>query len=168
LSDDREPYRYDPLLETQIQVAEEEKERRAAELAEEQNSPAARLAALEAELAEKVRLGWITRGDMVYELRRLDNALVVEITVEEAQRARDEEAAQYLPERGSDEPSEAQPETNAANEAAEDAPTERGEITEARAVRLARLRDITARLASESHENGNEYDSDRDPGDRSR
>jgi hypothetical protein len=171
MSDGRESHHYEALRETQRKVEEEAEKQRTA--GGKVNSPEARLAAFEAELAEKLRLGRITKGEMSYQLRRFDNALEVEMNIEKAQQARDEAArADVEPEHGQEEPNERRrsprrDETEA--EAVEQEFAGRGEMTEARAARLARLREITENLARNGRENdGHGLDTDRESGDRSR
>ena len=170
MSDDREFKHYEALRETQRRVEEEEKQLAARAAAEKDNSPEARLAALEAELAEKLRLGRITKGEMSYQLRRFDNALEVEINIEKAQQARDDEArAHAAPEHGPEELSERRSPTREEKEAegVEREFSGLGEMTEARAARLARLREITENLTRDGRANDG-LDPDREPGDRSR
>jgi dTMP kinase len=165
MSDDREPRWYGPLRETQERVAEEEAQRRAAEAAPD-NSPEARLAAMERELSEKLRAGRINKSEMAYQLRRFENAMLVEMNNEDAQRARDEAAARTQPGRPSQ---EADRNSQTAVERQDQAAGHVAgpEISDARATRMARLREITERLAQQGHDADGSGRA-RDQGDRSR
>ena len=158
MSDQRGPLHYDALDETHQKVAEEEEKRKAAEAAALANSPEARLAVMEAELAEKVRLGRITRSEMTYQLRRFDNQIAVEMNVEGAQRARDAEAEAHIKsEHSSDEGAERPMPTGTEKEAEAAGHGSSVEMTDARSARLARLRQITADLTRENDEHGLDY-----------
>ncbi len=223
---EREPNRYEPLNETHRRVAEEEEKRRLAEQEparsaqsepepfrpgtelrpqrpetapeHDPDSPEARLAAMQKELEEKVRLGRINSSEMIYQLRQFDNQLHVEMeegrTPPPAQQhdlsgnrgdeiaAGAEFAEPQSPQRGEatrdqaddqrrEKPSERVPETRIEREAqaAEYEITGRGEISDARAARLERLRSIDRDIERESHENeGKGPELDHDSGDRSR
>ena len=159
------------------------------------DSPEARLAAKEQELEEKVRLGRITRSEMSYQLGRFDNELTVEMarggTPSLAPRpdtpgnredeivAGGERAEPQSPQptydardQGRDDPSRRVPETRIEREAAaaEYEITGRGEMTDARAARLERLRGIDRDIENEGRENEGKGspDLDNDSGDRSR
>jgi hypothetical protein len=130
----------------------------------------ARIAAMEKELEEKVRRGQISPGEMIRAMSVFDNQLVVEMNIEEIKRAREQQAqARHQADRESsaDRPPETLPHQS---EEARDPPREtlrddasqrvpekqiereaeaaayeitgRGEMTDARAARLARLRGI--------------------------
>jgi len=166
MADGREGHHYESLRETQRQIEEEEKLRAA--LGQKEKSPEERLAALEAELAEKLRLGRITQSERAYQLRRFDNALEVEINNEMAQRGRSEEAGGPNQSRlRSEEPGEQKlPDAEKESPSGQRDLSGQGEMTEARAARLARLRNITEKLIRENENNG--PDLNRDPVDRSR
>jgi hypothetical protein len=169
MSDDREPSRYDPLKQMHERIAEEEERQQTAEREREANSPEARLAAMETELAEKVRRGEMLPSDMAYQLRRFDNALVVEMNVEDQQQARDAASADRAEPR-LEKPADGRSAPSAENEAetAERAAVSRDE-PDARTARLARLREITQELAREQQERENNTpELGRDIGDRSR
>lgn len=165
MSGEREPHWYGPLRDTHERIAEEEAQRRAAQSAPD-NSPEARLAAMEQELAEKLRSGRIKKSEMAYQLRRFENALLVEMNIEAAQQARGEDATHAQPDR-----SPAEPDRNLqASAARKDQAAEHidsREMTEGRAARMARLREITERLMQEGHQTDGAGHT-RDPGDRSR
>jgi hypothetical protein len=213
---EREPNRYEPLNETHRRVAEEEEKRRLAEQDQARSAPAqpepephrsatepehdpdspeARLAARQEELEEKVRLRQITPSEMVYQLRRFDNQLSVEIaqggTPPPSQRRggpgdrQDELAAEtergepQSPQRAADirdqadnqsrdDPNPRVPDTRTEEgQAAEYEITGRGEMSDARAARLERLRGIDSDIERETRENeGKGLDLDRDSGDR--
>jgi hypothetical protein len=166
MADGREGHHYESLREAQRQA--EEEERRRAAIDQKEKSPEQRLAAFEADLAEKLRRGRITQSERAYQLRRFDNALEVEINNEMAQRGRNEEAGvPNQSQRRSEEPSE-QKRSNVEKEAAARMrdPAEQGEMTETRAARLARLREITEKLIPENENHGPNLN--RDSGDRSR
>ncbi len=223
---EREPNRYEPLNETHRRVAEEEEKRRLAEQDQarsaqselepfrpgtelrprrpetapehDPNSPEARLAAMQQELEEKVRLGRINSSEMIYQLRQFDNQLRVEMqegrTPPPAQQhdlsgnRRDEVAAgaehtkPQSPQRAEatrdqaddhrhEKPSERVPETRIEREAqaAEYEVVGRGEMSDARAARLERLRGIDREIERENQENERKGpDLDHDSGDRSR
>ena len=223
---EREPNRYEPLNETYRRLAEEEEKRRLAEQEQarsaqsepepfrpgteprpqrpetapehDPDSPEARLAAMQKELEEKVRLGRINSSEMIYQLRQFDNRLRVEM--EEAgatpptpqhdrsgnrrddMTAGAEQAELQSPERAevtcdqsadqrSEKPSERAPETRIEREAqaAEYEIVGRGEMSDARAARLERLRGIDRDIERENRENdGKGADLEHDSGDRSR
>lgn len=172
MSDERKPNQYEALNETHRQVHEEEEKRRTAEAEKEANSPEAHLAAMEAELAEKVRLGRISKGEMNYLLSRFDNQLVTEMNVEDAQKARDAAAFdRATPNDGADQSRDNDNRSGGEKEAGDQEHEfmNRGEMTEARSARLARLRTITQELARDQPErDGNESDLSHESGDRSR
>jgi hypothetical protein len=187
---EREAGRYDPLKETHRRVAEEEEERRLAEQgqaspvtpqAKDDHDPASRedrIAALEKEQEEKVWLKQITPSDKIRTMAVFDNQLVVEMNIEEMQRARDQQARARQPqdrENSTDRPPETLPQQSAKTRdpplerleddgsgrvpeeqierEAEAAPYEitgRGEMTDARAARLARLRGIDQDIEREN------------------
>jgi len=151
------------------------------------NSPEARLAARERELQAKVHEGRISPGEMVYQLRRFDNELASEIerggpapltgrssieTPEAARTAEPEPISSRSSDRAEDthdpasdlsrvDSSQPVPQSQVAREAeaAEYEITGRGEMTDARAVRLERLRNIDRSIeqehrANEGQENG--------------
>jgi hypothetical protein len=164
----------------------------------EPDSPEARYAAKVKELEEKVQRGQITPAEKGYQLRRFDNELAIEIeqggTPSPAQERdstgnrRDKVAAEpehdepQSPQRAGairdqpaepirDDPSQRVPETRIEREAeaAEHEITGRGEMSDARAARLERLRGIDRDIERESHENeGEGPDLGHDSGDRSR
>lgn len=153
---------------------------------------------MQKELEEKVRLGRINSSEMIYQLRQFDNQLRVEMEEgrtrplapqhdlsgnrEDEMAARAEHAEPQSPQRveairdqvgeqSLEKPSERLPETRIEREAqaAEYEITGRGEISDARAARLERLRGIDRDIERESHENeGKAPDLDHDSGDRSR
>jgi hypothetical protein len=225
---EREPNRYEQLNETHRRVAEEEEKRRLAEQEQvrsasaqpeaepnrpgpeprpqrpeaaadhDPDSPEARLAAMQKELEEKVRLGRINRSEMIYELRQFDNQLRVEMEeagatpptqqrdlsgnsrdemtageerVEPQSSQREEAAPDQADDQSREKPSERVPETMIEREAqaAEYEIVGRGEMTDARAARLERLRGIDRDIERENRENdGKAPDLDHDSGDRSR
>jgi hypothetical protein len=210
---EREPNRYEPLNETHRRVAEEEEKRRLAEqeqarsaqpepepyrpgteprpqrpetgLEHDPDSPEARLAAMQRELEEKVRLGRINSSEMIYQLRQFDNQLRVEMeegrTPLPAQQhdlsgnSRDEMTAgaehaepespqrvepthDRVEDRSAERPSERLPESRIEREAqaAEYEIVGRGEMSDARAARLERLRGIDRDIERENRENEGE------------
>lgn len=220
--------RYAPLHETHQRVAEEQEKRRITEQEQarsdnaqpepepfrpgtklrpqrpetgpehDPDSPEARLAAMQKELEEKVRLGRINSSEMIYQLRQLDNQL--RVAMEEGRtpppsqqhglsgNSRDEMTAgaghaepeppqrveathDQAIDRSSEKPSERVPESRVEREAqaAEYEITGRGEISDARAARLERLRGIDRDIERESRENeGKGPELDHDSGDHSR
>jgi hypothetical protein len=213
---EREPNRYEPLNETHRRVAEEEEKRRLAEQDQarsasaqpesepfrpgtelrpqrpetapdhDPDSPEARLAAREQELQEQVRLGKIKPGEMIYQLRRFDNELRIEIEQGGMPPQGDSSGAEFesaqAPERvddirdqptdqSRDDPNQRTPEARIEREAeaAEHEIVGRGEMTKARAARLERLRGIDRDIERENRENeGKGPDLGHDSGDRSR
>ncbi len=134
------------------------------------DSPEARLAAMQQELEEKVRLGRINSSEMIYQLRRFDNELRVEIEQAGRPPLRDSSGAELenaqAPERADDirdqptdqsrdDPSQRTPETSIEREAqaAEYEIVGRAEMTDARAARLERLRGIDRDIERENREN---------------
>ena len=157
-------------------------------------SPEARLAEKERELQEQVRLGRINASEMVHQLRQFDNTLRIEIEQggrqpqpdahsrragmsAEVQREglvsqqRDDDLG-HQPDRESradprDRVSDRRVEREA--EIAGYEITGRGEMSDARAARLARLRSIDRTIERETHENeGPNLDHHHDSGSRSR
>jgi len=213
---EREPNRYEPLNETHRRVAEEEEKRRIAEQEQgrsastqpeaepnrpgpeprpqrpeaapdhEPDSPEARLAAMQKELEEKVKLGRINNSEMIYQLRQFDNELRIEMEQggtsaqrgspgAESENARARERTDDIrdqpTDQSRDDPSQRTPEARIEREAeaAEHEIVGRGEMTDARAARLERLRGIDRTLERETRENdGNGLELDHDSGDRSR
>jgi hypothetical protein len=213
---EREPNRYEPLNETHRRVAEEEEKRRLAEQDQalsasaqpdpepyrpgpeprpqrpetapdhDPDSPEARLAAKEQELQEQVRLGRINPGEMIYQLRRFDNELRIEIEQAGIPPQRDSSGTEFesaqVPERAADirdqpteqtrdDPRQRTPETRIEREAeaAEHEIVGRGEMSDARAARLERLRGIDRDIERENRENeGRGPDLDHESGDHSR
>jgi hypothetical protein len=221
---EREPNRYEPLNETHRRVAEEEEKRRLAEQEQarsaqsepeplrpdtelrphrpeaapehEPDSPEARLAAMQKELENKVRLGRIDNSEMIYQLRQFDNQLRVEMEeagtppptqqrdlsgnsrdemtageerVEPQSPRREEDHRDHADDQSRQKPSECAPETRIEREAqaAEYEIVGRGEMSDARAARLERLRGIDRDIERENRENeGKGPDLDHD--DRSR
>lgn len=156
-------------------------------------SPEARLAEKERELQERVKLGRINPSEMIHELRQFDNALRIEIEQggrqpPDLQSQQAEKAAEAQPEgptppqrdddlghqsrkESRDDPNQRVPETRIEREAkaAEYEITGRGEMTDARAARLARLRNIDRAIEREQRDNdGRGSGLDHDSGDRSR
>lgn len=198
---------YDPLHDSHRRVAEAEEKRRAAgrqeahssieqsepepvrpgtearpsrpEIAEdhEPDSPEARLAEKERDLQERVKLGRISPGEMIHELRQFDDELRIEIehggrAPLDGPRGGQREDASYedvlenevSPQHGNeitdhvrrrDDPSERPSETRIEREAeaAGYEITRRGEMTDARAARLARLQTIDRAIEREHSEN---------------
>ena len=162
------------------------------------DSPEARLAAMQKELEEKVRLGRINSSEMIYELRQFDNQLRVEMeeagvspptqqrdlsgnsrdemaagteSVEPQSPQRVEAARDHADDQSREKPSERVPETRVEREAqtAEYEIVGRGEMTDARAARLERLRGIDREIERENLENeGKGPDLDHDSSDHSR
>jgi hypothetical protein len=222
---EREPNRYQPLNETHRRVAEEEEKRRLAEQEQgrsaqsepeplrpgteprpdrpeaapehDPDSPEARLAAMQKELEEKVRLGRINSSEMIHQLRQFDNQLRVEMeqggtpppaqhdlsgnrgdgmtpgaeSAEPQSPQRAETSRDQSSDQSREKPSERVPETGIEREAqaAEYEIVGRGEMSDARAARLERLRGIDRDIERESHENdGKGPDLGHDSGDRSR
>jgi hypothetical protein len=223
---EREPNRYEPLNETYRRAAEEEEKRRLAEQEQarspqseaepnrpgpeprpqrpeatpdrDPDSPEARLAAMQKELEEKVRLGRINSSEMIYELRQFDNQLRVEMEeagvtppmqqrdlsgnsrnemtagaerVEPQSPQRVEAARDHADNQSREKPSERVPETRIEREsqAAEYEVVGRGEVTDARAARLARLQNIDRAIEHEQRENERaDVGSGQGEGDRSR
>lgn len=173
---------YEPLRDTQRMVAEEELGRaagRAQSAGKPERGPSneideveARTAAREKELDEKVRLGRITASDKVHEMRQFDSELLGEMKIRDERRAREEQAStSQQQDRGRDDPSEARLQTSTEQESAseEHELASRGETTDARAARKARLRGIDHQIERERQENEDkEFDRDRNSGDRSR
>ncbi len=224
---EREPNRYEPLNETHRRVAEEEEKRQLAEQEQarsaqsepeplrpgteprpqrpeaapdhDPDSPEARLAAMQQELEEKVRLGRINSSEMIYQLRQFDNQLRVEMEqagtppptqqrdlsgnsrdeitvgeerVEPQSPQRVEVPRDHADDQSREKPSERVPETSIEREAqtAEYEIVGRGEMSDARAARLERLRGIDRDIERENRENEGKGHSDiaHDSGDRSR
>lgn len=158
------------------------------------SSPEARLAEKERELQERVRLGRINPSEMIHELRQFDNTLRIEMEQggrpppadphsRQAERAveveregqvmadRDDDLARQASTEVRDNPSERVPETRTEREAkaAEYEITGRGEMTDARAARLARLQNIDRAIEREQQGNdGRSSGLDHDSGDHSR
>lgn len=160
----------------------------------EPGSPEARLAEKERELEDRLRLGRINRSEMIHELRQFDDALRIEMEYggkqpqpdrrspeaemsaegqmegQEASQGDDDLRRQASTE-GRDAPSERVPETRTEREAklAEYEITGRGEMTDARAARLARLQNIDRTIEREQRDNdGRSSGHDHDSGDHSR
>lgn len=157
-------------------------------------SPEARLAEKERELQERVKLGRINPSEMIHELRQFDNALRIEIEqggrqvppdlqskqAEKAAEAqpvglaspqRDDDPGHQSRTESHDDPDQRVPETRIEREAkaAEYEITGRGEMTEARAARLERLRGIGRSIEEENRErSGDGSELNRDSGDRPR
>lgn len=134
------------------------------------DSPEARLAVKEQELQQQVRLGRINSSEMIYQLRQFDNELRVEMEHGGMQPLRDGSGAELehvqAPERANDirdqpttekrnDPSQRVPEAQIERDAetAEYEITRRGEMTDARAARLARLQNIDRAIEQEKGEN---------------
>lgn len=134
------------------------------------DSPEARLAAREQELQEQVRLGRIKPGEMIYQLRQFDNELHAEIEQGGRPALRDGSGAEFenvqAPERAADirdqpteqsrdDPNQRTPEARIEREAeaAEYEIVGRGEMSDARAARLERLRGIDRDIERENREN---------------
>jgi len=162
------------------------------------NSPEARLAAKEQEHQEQVRLGRIKPCEMIYQLRRFDNQLTVERTEgaalppthrrdlsgnrQEELAAEPERAEPQAPHRTEDPPEPTIARTRSDSdrpvpptkiereaEAAEYEIAGRGEMSDARTRRMARLWGIDRAIEGESRESeGKRPDLGRDSGDRSR
>ena len=142
-------------------------------------SPEARLAAKQKVLDEKVRLKLITPGEMIHAMRQEDNEIVVEMNIKEMRRVRDQQAPARQPdqENSADRPPERlreeseaareQPIEPARADASQPVPetrierdaeaaayeiTGRGEMTDARAARLARLRQFEQDIERESRQ----------------
>lgn len=205
---EREPNRYEPLNETHRRVAEEEEKRRLAEQGQarsasaqpepepyrpgtelrpqrpeaapghDSDSPKARLAAMQKELEEKVRLGRINSSEMIYQLRQFDNQLRVEMEHGGRPPLRDGSGAEFdnaqAPERADDirdrqteqtrdDPNQRMPEARIEREAeaAEHEIVGRDEMSDARAARLERLRGIDRDIERENQE-GDEPERDHD------
>lgn len=148
------------------------------------DSPEARLAAREQELQEQVRLGRINSSEMIHQLRQFDNELRIEIEHGQMPPLRDRSGAEFekaqAPERANDihdgptnqsrdNPHQRTPEVKIEREteAAEYEVVGRGEMSDARAARLQRLRGIDRDIDRESREN-QDKGPDLDFGDRSR
>jgi hypothetical protein len=162
------------------------------------DSPEARLAAMQKELEEKVRLGRINSSEMIHQLRQFDNQLRVEMEeagvppptqqrdlsgnsrdemmaggerVEPQSPQRVEAAPDHADDQSRERPSERVPETRIEREAqaAEYEIVGRAEMTDVRASRLERLRGIDREIERENRENeGKGPDLDHDSGDHSR
>jgi hypothetical protein len=173
---------YAPLEETHRRVAEQETSRPAGrepsaaaperEPLNEADGVHGRLAAKPKELEEKVQLGRITRSDMIHEMRQFDSELLREMNLNDERRGREEPAsASGQKDRGRNDPGQARSQTSAEQDSASEEHEfpNRGERTDARAARMARLRGIDRDIERESRENqGKGLDAGRDSGDRSR
>jgi hypothetical protein len=151
------------------------------------------MAAKERELQERVKSGRISQSEMIHELRQFDNALSIEIEhggrqppdlhsrqAEKAAEAqpegpaspqRDDDFSRQVSTESREDPDQRVPETRIEREAkaAEYEITGRGEMTDARAARLARLQNIDRTIEREQRDNdGRGSDLGRDSGDRSR
>jgi len=160
----------------------------------EPDTPEARLAEKERELQEQVRLGRINASEMVHKLRQFDNALRIEIEQggrqpqpdvhsrqagmsAEVQREglvsqqRDDDRSHQPDRESRSDPHERVSDRRVEREAeaAEYEITGRGEMTDARAARLARLKGIDRQIERERQENKDKnLDRDRNPTNRSR
>lgn len=134
------------------------------------DSPEARLAAREQELQEQVRLGRINSSEMIYQLRQFDNELRLEIEHSGKPPLRDGSGAELESEQATvraegirdqptaesrDDPNQRTPDARIQRkaEAAEYEIVGRGEMSDARAARLERLRGIDRDIERESREN---------------
>jgi hypothetical protein len=174
--------RYASLNETQRRVDDEEMRRSARpepNATEPERMPfnesdevEARIAAKEKELEEKVTLKKITRADMVHEMRQFDSELRIEMDLRHERQGREEPAsATQHKDRQRDDPSQFGSETSVEKEplAPERDSTNRGEMSEARAARLERLRGTDRSLEQDrSERDGNGSEPTRDSGGRSR
>jgi hypothetical protein len=177
---------------------EPEQSRLQPEAEQDENSPEARLAARKAELEELVKRGRINQSEMTYRLAQFDNELAVEIehgtptrpptgrgssgnsppelSAENEHKLAEpqqqtENATDRTDDRARDEPSRPRSEKQIEHEAEAAAYeiTGRGEMTDARAARLARLRGFEQDIERETREGeGKGADRSNDPGDRSR
>jgi hypothetical protein len=170
-------------LDNRLSVLEAEPKPHRPEAAPEHDpdSPEARLAAKEKELTEKVQIGRISQSEMIYELQKFDNQLMVERAAAQAPRLspgrdidanREDDSSVEMEQSSSDSPqwdagiseppnesrtdaSGPLPQTSIEREAeaAEYEVTGRGEMTDARAARLERLRSIDRTIERETREN---------------
>lgn len=165
---------YGPLRDTQRQVDDEHLNRTAT-----RNESAAKLerwpedelenferrsAAKREELQEQYQRGHISAHDVRYELRKFENQL--ELEWNRRDELRGQESASTPERRDENNAGEARPQTNAESDLPSAQPASRVDRTDARAARLARLRDIHDEIVRQNEDQG--LNQTRDAGDRSR
>jgi hypothetical protein len=166
----REINRYQPLKDAQLNALDQNESQQPYPVKEAQTAED-RLAAKEQELEDKVKRGLITRHEMDYALKQFDNALVVEMKLEDERRGEQAPPAHSTPDEPSqDNVQEERPETSAEKEAPaeEHDRNNRGEMTEARAARRDRLRGIESEIKREFREQADSMLDRDNSGERSR